>query len=230
MPQKERDSENRLTPVGTAVADLLDDIWRQSGLERLRGRWFGVESAVEERVNRVMSVYLDTAPGNEITIYRGTGVLLFFFPICFILLTIGFFIILISMEILIAGTIEGLLLLGLGICELAISLALLWCNASLLRPAELKIDEDCIEFVVDGAVSKRIMWSRNVEIIPWANHAFGYNSFYGFMVKAGKTKMSLSPDEGWPLHDLRRAVRVALKHALEKDVNISKHFLRVKGY
>jgi hypothetical protein len=230
MPKRERENGPRLTPVGTAVADLLDDVWRQAGLERLRGRWFGVDSAVEERVNRVMSGYLDTAPGNEITIYRGTGVLLFFFPICFILLTIGFFIIFISMEILIAGTIEGLYFLGLGICELAISLALLWSNASLLRPAELKIDEDCIEFVVDGVVSKRITWSRNVEIVPWANHAFGYNSFYGFVVREGKTRMSFSPDEGWPLRDLRRAVRVALTHALETDVKISKYFLRVKGY
>jgi len=230
MPQKERDSEHRLTPVGTAVADLLDGVWRQAGLERLRGRWFGVDSAVEARVNMVMSGYLDTAPGNEVTIQRGTGVLLFFFPICFILLTLGFLIIFISMEVVITGTPGGLIGLGLGICELAISLALLWRNASLLRPAELKIDEDCIEFVVDGVVSKRITWSRNVEILPWANHAFGYNSFYGFMVKAGKTKMSLSPDEGWPLHDLRRAVRVALRHALDKDVNISEHFLRVKGY
>jgi hypothetical protein len=230
MPRKERDGENRLTPVGTAVAELLDGVWRQAGLERLRGRWFGVDSAVEARVNRIMSGYLDTAIGKEITIYRGTGVLLFFFPICFVLLTIGFLIIFISMEIPIAGTIEGLFLLGLGICELAVSLALLRSNASLLRPAELRVVGDCVEIIVDGAVSKRIVWSRNVEIHPWANHALGFNSFYGFVVKEGKTQLSLSPDEGWPLHDLKRAVRVALKHALEKDVNISKHFLRVKGY
>ena len=223
-------SEHRLTPVGTAVADLLDGVWRQAGLERLRGRWFGVDSAVEARVNRVMSGYLETAPGNEITIHRRTGVLLLFLPICFILLTLGFLIILISMEIVITGTIAGLYILGLGICELAVSLAFLRHKALLLRPAELRVDGDRIELVVDGAVSKRIAWSRNVEIIPWTNHALGFNSFYGFVVREGKTQMSLSPDEGWPLHDLRRAVRVALKHALEKDVNISKYFLKVKGY
>jgi hypothetical protein len=87
-----------------------------------------------------------------------------------------------------------------------------------------------VEIVDDGIMRNRIVWRRDVEIVPWANHAFGYNSFYGFVVREGKTRMSFSPDEGRPLRDLRRAVRVAFTHALETDVKISKYFLRVKGY
>jgi hypothetical protein len=68
-----------------------------------------------------------------------------------------------------------------------------------------------------------------VKIAPWADHAPGYNSSCGFVVKEGKAEISLSPDVGWYLSDLRRAVSIALKRALDKDAEISKYLLRVRG-
>ncbi|MEE9507305.1 MAG: hypothetical protein V3V98_09220 [Thermoplasmata archaeon] len=191
----------------------------------------GEHRSVAQREDGIMETVRQMVEGpmaDRTTIRRTKLFPVFFLALGFILLTIGFCLVLLSARIIITYGASGLVVLALAGVELAVSIFLVRWKASLLRPATITFDTDRIQYLENGDVKKEIRWDSGTEIRPQFNHMLGFNAYCGFSVSNGKTTIAASPDEGWPLGDLKSAIWPILAIALEKNVRISKDFKLIK--
>lgn len=140
------------------------------------------------------------------TIRRTRAAPLFFLALGFVLLIIGFLLVMLSVRIIITYGVSGLVGHALAGVELGVSIYLVQWKSSLLRPASITFDTQRIQYMENGNVKEEIQWDNNTEVRPLFNHALGLNAFFGFSVSNGKATIAASPDEGWPLGELKSAM------------------------
>ncbi|UCE05170.1 MAG: hypothetical protein JSW07_16340, partial [bacterium] len=118
----------------------------------------------------------------------------------------------------------GLIILVPSSVVFAISVYIIWWKSSLLKPALIKFNHEQIQLFVDKKLKKEIKWNEKIEIRPLFNHALGLNAYYGFSVKCNRTQISASPDDGWPLIELKFIIPDILQIAISKKVKLSESF------
>lgn len=166
----------------------------------------------------------------QIEIQRTTSAPSVYLMLAGILLTIGCFILFISIEL---GDYEGLpgiiIRWSISLAIIGIGSTLAWRSICQLRPGFIVVDSEKIQLIENKKIEKEIYWSNKVRVMPLVNHALGYNSLYGFRVRQNKVLISASPDEGWPRSELQQIIIPLANYAKEKDARLSSDFNFVDG-
>ncbi len=219
-PTLKKDSQEKLIVRQTDCAQYDNDGNLEGVLQLRAQRLKGSMETAQELIEGPMA--------DRTIIRRAKAFPLFFLALGFVLLVIGFLLVLLSARIIITYGASGLAVLALAGAELGVSIYLVRWKASLLRPASITFDTERIRYVEGGNVEKEIQWDNDTEVRPLFNHMLGLNAFFEFSVSNGKTTIAASPDEGWPLGELKSAIWPILAIALEKDVRISRSFKLIK--
>ena len=185
----------------------------------------------EALVGVVIARSLGESEGPRRAISRTRTAPLVFLAMGFVLLVMGFLLVFIALDVIGEGSAgPGVLVLLLAFFELGLSLSLVRWKAGLLAPASIHVDPDGVRLVENGKVAKAIVWSERVELRPLFNHALGgLNGFWGFAILEDENEISASPDEGWPLWELRELTPELRGLAKHKGVRESDWWARIRG-
>ncbi|MEE9223346.1 MAG: hypothetical protein V3U51_01170, partial [Thermoplasmata archaeon] len=138
-----------------------------------------LEGIVPENLKRVDDTMrtardlIEGLPEYRTVIHRTKAFPILFLAMSLVPLTVGIFLLLLSIRLIITNGAAGFVILALGMSVVVASVWFVMWNASLLKPARISFDPERIQYIENGSIKKEIQWDDKTVIGPQFNHALG---------------------------------------------------------